>query len=75
MPVPSYQILTKTTPQKKWFFWSDPYKIDVMITSLIEVLELPNFGPMTTSTMKSQSRDRFLLRHHRQNLLRHNLYF
>ena len=36
---------------KKWFFWSNPYKIEVIITSLIEVLELPNFGHMTTSTI------------------------
>ena len=38
-------------PQKKWFFWSNPYNIKVMVTSLREVLELPNFGHMTTSTM------------------------
>ena len=36
---------------KKWFFWSNPYKIEVMINSLIETLELPNFGHMTTSTI------------------------
>ena len=34
---------------KKPFFWSNPYKIEVMITSLIEMLELPNFVLMTTS--------------------------
>ena len=28
--------------------WSNPYKIEVMITSLIEMLELPNFSHMTT---------------------------
>ena len=32
-----------------------------MITSLIEVLELPNFCHMTTSTIKLMSRDTFLL--------------
>ena len=36
---------------KNWFFWSNSYKIEVMITSLIEMLELPNFGHMTKSTM------------------------
>ena len=36
---------------KKWFFWSNRYNIEVMITCLIEMLELPNFGHMTTSTI------------------------
>ena len=38
-------------PPKKRFFWSSSYKIDVMITSLIQILELPNFGHMTTATI------------------------
>ena len=42
---------TKTTPQKKRFFWSNPYKMEVMITSLLEILELPNFGHMTRFTI------------------------
>ena len=36
-------------PSKNWFFSSNPYKIEAMVTSLIETLELPNFGNMTTS--------------------------
>ena len=32
-----------------------------LTSSLIKVLELPNFGHMTTSTVKFESRDRFLL--------------
>ena len=32
-----------------------------MITSLIEMLELPNFGQMTTSTMYFESGDKVLL--------------
>ena len=32
-----------------------------MITSLIEMLELPNFGHMTTSTMVFKSRDKIQL--------------
>ena len=32
-----------------------------MITSLIEVLELPNFGHITKSTKKYESRDKILL--------------
>ena len=32
-------------------FWSNPYKIGVVITSLIEMLQLPNFGHITTSTI------------------------
>ena len=34
---------TTTTPQKKCFFGSNLYKIDAMITSLIEILDLHNF--------------------------------
>ena len=37
--------------KKKQFFWSNPYKIEVIITSLIQMLELPNFGHMTKSTI------------------------
>ena len=38
-----------------------PHKIKVMITPLIEMVELPNFGHMTTSTIKAESRDKILL--------------
>ena len=47
--VPNYWTWTKSTPQKNWFFWSNPYKIDIMMTSVIHMLELPNLGHMTTS--------------------------
>ena len=40
---------------------ANPYKIEVIITSFIEVLELPNFGHMTKSRIKFESRDKFLL--------------
>ena len=50
LAVPEYLIWTNATPQIKWFFWPNPFEIDVMITSLIELLELTNFGHMTTST-------------------------
>ena len=33
--IPSYWTWTKTTSQKKEFFWSNPYKIEVVISSLI----------------------------------------
>ena len=36
---------------KKWFLWSIPYKIEVLTTFLIKMLELPNFGHMITSTI------------------------
>ena len=35
----------------KTIFRSNSYKSEVMITSLIEMLELPNFGQMTTSAI------------------------
>ena len=47
---PKLLNLSQDYPSKKWFFWSYPYKIEVMITYLIELLELPNFGHVTTST-------------------------
>ena len=34
VPVLKYWTWTKGTPHEKWFFWSNPYKIQVMITSL-----------------------------------------
>ena len=44
---------------KKRFFWSNPYKIVVIITSLSEMLELQNFGHMTTFTLQFELRDKF----------------
>ena len=32
-----------------------------MVTSLMEMLELPNFGHMTTPTIYFESRDKFML--------------
>ena len=61
VPVSNNSTWTKTTPQKKWFFYSDPYKIEVTITSLIEMLELPNFGHMTTPTIQFDSRNKISL--------------
>ena len=34
--------------KKSWFLCSSCYKIKAIITSLIEILDLPNFGHMTT---------------------------
>ena len=51
VPVRNYWTWTKITPQKKQFFWSKQYKIEVMITSLIEMLQLPNFAHINTSNM------------------------
>ena len=35
------------------------YKIEIIVTSLMEILELPNFRHMTTSTIYFESRDNF----------------
>ena len=67
VPVPNYWTWTKTNPQKKWFFRWNPYKIEIMITSVVEMLELPNFGHMTTL--------KFYWWRHEHKLWRHNLYF
>ena len=40
--------LNQGDPSKKWFFWSSPYKMKVIITSPFEMVELANFGLMTT---------------------------
>ena len=51
-PHTSFSLVTSTNvgirPQNSW---SNPYKIEVMITSLIEMLELPKFGHTTASTI------------------------
>ena len=39
--------LEARAPLKKSFFWSNSWNIEIMITSLVEMLELPNFGHMT----------------------------
>ena len=49
--IPNDETWTKTTPQKIGFFWSNLYKIEVIITSLIEFLEFPNCCHMTTKTI------------------------
>ena len=46
---PKLLNLDQDQPSKKQFFWSNPYKIEVMITFLIEMLQLPNFSHMTAS--------------------------
>ena len=61
VPIQNYWTQTKTTSQKKWFLRSNPYKIKVMTTSLIEMLDLRNFVHMTTSTIWFDSRDKTLL--------------
>ena len=38
-------------PLKSYFFWSNPYKIEAMIISHIEMVEVPNFDQMTTSAI------------------------
>ena len=60
MSFPKYWTWTKCTPQKIVSFWSNPYKIVVILTSLTEMLELLNFVYMTTSTIWFKSRDKML---------------
>ena len=47
--------------KKLVFCWSHPHKTQIMIISLVEMLELPNFGHMTTSTIQFESRNKNLL--------------
>ena len=48
---PKLSNLNQEQVSKTWSYWSSPFKIGATITSLIEMLELPKFGHMTTSTM------------------------
>ena len=52
MPVPNYWTWTKTAPQKKQFFRSNPYKIEVVITSLTEMLELTSLSKKSLKTQE-----------------------
>ena len=61
VPVPNYWTWTKTTPQKEQCFWPNPYKIEVVITFVMEMLQLPNFGHMNTSTIYFEPRDKIFL--------------
>ena len=67
-PVPNYWTWTKAIPHKKQFSSSNPYKIEVMMTSLIEMLELPNFGHMITFTIQFELRDKILLFYFKNSL-------
>ena len=58
---PKLLNLNQDHPSKRVFFWSSPCKIEVMITSLIEMLELPYFGRLTTPTIKFDSSDKIYL--------------
>ena len=51
VPVPKLLNLNQDHPSKRRFFWSNPYEIEVMITSLIEMLKFPNFSHMNISTI------------------------
>ena len=42
-------------------YWSNPYKTEVMITPVLEMLKLPKFGHILTSTITFESRDQTLL--------------
>ena len=48
---PKLLNLNQERLQKSWFFKSNRYKIEVLITSFTEILGLPNFGHITTSTI------------------------
>ena len=60
VPSASFKLsnLNQDHLSKKWFFCSNPYKIEVMITFLIEMLQLTSFGHMTTSIMSFESLDK-----------------
>ena len=48
-------------PLKKLAFWWNPYKTEIMITSLIEMLELPKLNLMFTAAISFSSHDKIWL--------------
>ena len=46
---PKLSDLNQDHSSQKYFFRSNPYKIEVMMSSLTEILEVVNFGHMPTS--------------------------
>ena len=50
------QLKSRPPLKKGAFFLSNSNKIEVIITSLIEIPKLPKFGQMVTSTIKFVSR-------------------
>ena len=48
---PKLLNLNQDHPSKNRILWLNPYKIEIMITFLIEMLQLQKFNPMTTSTI------------------------
>ena len=72
MLMQSFKAIPNTSPKllnlkqdlcqkRNRLFWSNPYKDEVKITSLIETVESLNFGHMTTSTVCFDSRDKSVL--------------
>ena len=49
------------TPHKKRFFCSNLYKIEVIIISIMKMLEFTNFGHITTAKIQLELRDKVLL--------------
>lgn len=73
VPVPNQW--TKSIPQKKCISWSNLSKIEGMITSLIELPELSNFGHMSMSIVKFDWPNKFFWwRHEHTPLWRYNFY-
>ena len=74
VPVLNYWTWTLSISQKNRILWSNPYKLKVMITSVILMLRIPNFGHMTTFTNELSHVIKLFLWRHGQKLWRHSLY-
>ena len=59
--IPKLLNLNQDFPSKKWLFWSNHYKVEVMVTPFIEMLELPNFDQMAASTISFKSCNKILV--------------
>ena len=75
VPVPTVLNLNQDYPSRNMFFWSNPYKIEVLLTSVIEMLQLRNFGHMTIFTIWFESLIKICCWRQRHKLWRHKFYF
>ena len=75
VPVPNYWTLTKSTLHKKWFFWSNPYKMEVIILFSYKYLSYQTVVTRPYLQYNLIHVKNVFQWHHGQKLWHHNLYF
>ena len=72
---PNYWTRSKTNPQKNMFFWSNPYKNEVMTTFLVKLPELPTLITWANLKYNLSHLIQFCWWCHGQKLWHHNFYY